>query len=377
MSRARPILLAALNASLWASLWAPAVPARAGDHAPLIVGTWGGAYESVQRTVLFDPFTSRTGIPVQTVALSDPLATLQDASSATGGMMLADLPDADADAACAAHLTEPLDVSFYDRGNGAANSQSSDFIVPPTPCGIPSTVTGEVLVYATDAFGANTPARVTDIFDVAKFPGKRALKRDAMGTFEWALLADGVAPGEIYNVLATPDGIKRVFAKLDSIRTVTQWWDRGDVPLTWLARGDVTMAAAYSPWAYQAIVGEHLPLAIVWSGALTMANRWVIVKGQGEDPAAREFIKFATDTARLADFGRTTPYGAARSSAAQVITPEMADYSATTSEHLSSELPIDTQFWREHGNALRQRFETWLQATTASQPSADQAAGKE
>lgn len=373
MSRAHPLLLAALSATLSTAV----LPVHASEHAPLIVGTWGGAYESIQRKVLFDPFTSRTGIPVKTVALSDPLATLRDAASSNGGLMLADLPDADADAACAEHLNDSLDVSFYDRGNGATDSQSSDFLVPPTPCGIPSTVTGEVLVYATDAFGANTPSRVTDIFDLAKFPGKRALKRDAMGTFEWALLADGVAPGEVYNVLATPEGIKRVFAKLDSIRAVTQWWDRGDVPLTWLARGDVTMAAAYSPWAYQAIVGEHLPLAIVWSGALTSANRWIIVKGQSEDPAAREFIKFATDTARLAEFGRATPYGAARNSAAQMITPEMADYSPTTSEHLASEMPIDVKFWRERGNALRQRFETWLQATSTSQVPADQSASKE
>jgi len=350
--------------------------AYAGERAPLIVGTWGGAYEDVERKVLFDPFTSRTGVPIKTVALSDPLPTLRESAAGDGLVALADLPDADADAACAERLLEPLDVSFFDHGDPGQATQASDFIMRPTPCGIPSTITGEVMVYAPGAFGAKTPARVTDLFDTQNFPGRRALKRDAMGTFEWALLADGVSPGEVYNVLATPDGIKRVFAKLDSIRTSTQWWDRGDVPLTWLARGEVIMAAAYTPWAYQAIVGEHLPLSIVWSGALTSANRWVIVKGHGDDPAAREFIKFATDTARLADFSRQTPYGAARTSAALVNTPEMSDYSPTTPEHLASSMQIDAKFWREHGPALRQRFETWLQAT-ASQTRAEQAAGQE
>lgn len=354
---------------------ANALPARAGERAPLFVGTWGGAYEEAQRKALFDPFTSRTGVEVKTVALDNALATLRGAAEGEGHVAVLDLPDTDADAACAARLLEPLDVAFFDRGDPASDVKSSDFIASPTPCGIPATITSEVMVYARDAFGAKTPARVTDLFDTTNFPGPRALKRDAMGTFEWALLADGVTPGEIYNVLGTPKGVRRVFAKLDSIRDVTRWWDRGDVPLTWLARGEIVMSAAYAPWAYQAIVGEHLPLTIVWSGALRTANRWVMVKGGGDDPAAREFIKFATDTQRLAEMARLTPYGAARSSAAEVAMPEMSDYSPTTPEHLAASMPIDVKFWREQGPALRQQFETWLQAS-ASQARADDSTEK-
>ena len=49
------------------------------------------------------------------------------------------------------------------------------------------------------------------------FPAARALSRaSAKFNLEMALLADGVAPGDVYKTLETPEGLDRAFAKLDS-----------------------------------------------------------------------------------------------------------------------------------------------------------------
>ena len=62
------------------------------------------------------------------------------------------------------------------------------------------------------------PTSWADFFDIAKFPGKRGLRKGPKYALEFALIADGVAPTDVYTVLATPEGVDRAFAKLDTIK---------------------------------------------------------------------------------------------------------------------------------------------------------------
>lgn len=72
--------------------------------------------------------------------------------------------------------------------------------------------------------GDNVPKSWADFWDVEKFPGKRGLRKGAKYALEVALLADGVAPDELYDVLGTPEGVDRAFAKLDELRPNLIWW---------------------------------------------------------------------------------------------------------------------------------------------------------
>jgi len=42
-------------------------------------------------------------------------------------------------------------------------------------------------------------------------------RRPRINNLEWALLADGVAPADVYTTLSTDDGVARALAKLDTI----------------------------------------------------------------------------------------------------------------------------------------------------------------
>ncbi|MGO8077848.1 extracellular solute-binding protein, partial [Rhizobium leguminosarum] len=62
-----------------------------------------------------------------------------------------------------------------------------------------------------------------DLFDTAKFPGKRTFyKWSAPGVIEEALLADGVAADKLY-----PLDLERAFKKLDTIKSDIVWWSGG------------------------------------------------------------------------------------------------------------------------------------------------------
>ena len=78
---------------------------------------------------------------------------------------------------------------------------------------------------------------IADLFDLQKFPGKRALQKDPFVNLEWALIADGVAIKDVYKVLGTPEGVDRAFKKLDTIKKDVVWWEAGAQPPQLLADG--------------------------------------------------------------------------------------------------------------------------------------------
>ena len=332
--------------------------ADASGASKLVVATWGGVYGDAMTANLFKPFTSRTGIPVE-----PKLAGVDVAALATDAARphIVDLPALEEAEACAKGLLAPIDLKTLPPGPGGVTA-ANDFLVQPDACSVPGTLTSEVVLYDRSKLGAHTPTQIADLFNTAAFPGKRALKRDAVGTLEWALLADNVSPANVYAVLGTPAGVERAFAKLDTIRGDVIWWSDSAKPVELLGRGDVIMAAVFGPRAAAAVIGAEHPFDVLWDRTLVSSNRWAVVKGAESVAGAREFLGFATDTPRLVSVGNVSPYGPARRSAARQITAERAALSPATPEHFAQAFVIDATFWNVHAAALRQRFETWLAA---------------
>ena len=106
--------------------------------------------------------------------------------------------------ACEEGLILPLDI---DRLGGKDN------YVPGavSECGIGAAIYNHVLAY--DKSRISAPPSWADFFDLAKYPGKRSMRNSPKTSLEFALLADGVKPDEVYKVLSTPEGVDRAFAK--------------------------------------------------------------------------------------------------------------------------------------------------------------------
>eukprot|EP01034_Spumella_vulgaris_P009574 gene9574-12141_t len=84
------------------------------------------------------------------------------------------------------------------------------------------------------------------LFDTAKYPGKRALQKSPFVNLEWALMADGVAPEDVYKVLGTEEGVTRAFKKLDTIKKDVVWWESGAQGPQLLADGQVVFATSWN-----------------------------------------------------------------------------------------------------------------------------------
>ena len=151
------------------------------------------------------------------------------------------------------------------------------------------------------------PTTAADFYDLAKFPGKRGLRKGAKGNLEFALMADGVAPADVYAMLGTPEGVDRAFAKMDSIKSDVVWWEAGAQPPQLLADGEVAMTTAYNGRLFAAAIGEGKPFQIVWDGQVYENEMYVVPKGAPNKDEAMDFIAYATSTEGLRAQARTSP----------------------------------------------------------------------
>ncbi len=112
-------------------------------------------------------------------------------------------------------------------------------------------------VFPHDArFPGERPETIADFFDLERFPGKRGIGAFPQANIEMSLVADGVDPKEVYEVMDTPEGIDRTFAKLDTIKDHAVFWSSGVEPIEL----DSAYSAAYTALAKvnaQAAIGEH------------------------------------------------------------------------------------------------------------------------
>ena len=128
---------------------------------------------------------------------------------------------------------------------------------------------------------------------MAKYPGKRGLCKGVRGNLEFALIADGVSPRDVYKMLATSDGVDRAFRKLDQLKPYIVWWQTGAEAAHILSSGDVLMTTrrpAGSPWR----TGRTIAIsASSGTPGCTRWQSWAIVKGSPNLRQAQQFLYFA------------------------------------------------------------------------------------
>jgi putative spermidine/putrescine transport system substrate-binding protein len=229
------------------------------------------------------------------------------------------------------------------------------------PCAIGVIVYSNVVAFDKAKYGANGPKVLEDFFNVAKFPGKRGLKKDPSVTLEWALMADGVAVGDVYKVLGTPAGVDRAFKKLDTIKSSIVWWTAGAQPPQLLASGEVVMTHTWHGRIVDANVKEKKDFALVWDGQVQIPDLYAIIKGTKNLDAAQDFVRFASSSQPLADQAKYIPYAPTRNSSLALIPASNPNRAyLPNAGHPGRSMSTNSQFWMENGDDLNKKFSAWL-----------------
>jgi putative spermidine/putrescine transport system substrate-binding protein len=298
------------------------------------------------------PFVMATTIPAQVSNWDGGIDTLRTQAKAPDNSWDLVMVDSDAlTAGCSEGLFEKLDWSTIGGKDHYLPQAVSD-------CGVGAGVASLVLAWDRDKFSA--APTWADFWDVAKIPGKRGLFQGVRGNLEFALIADGVAPGDVYKVLGTSDGVDRAFRKLDQLKPYIVWWHDGAEAARILASGDVLMTSAYAPQVTTTGRTAHRNFGLQWTASLYEVESWAILKGSPNLRQATQFLYFAGTPAIQARLvGQYGDGGLARG-ANDGLAPELSQVSPTTPANLNAALRVDAAFWHDNLAKLRPRFESWL-----------------
>jgi putative spermidine/putrescine transport system substrate-binding protein len=222
--------------------------------------------------------------------------------------------------------------------------------------------------YRDDLVGDTPPTSVCDVYDLEAYPGMRSLERNPIANLEWALICDGVDIADVYDVLETEEGQDRAFAKLDTIKDNVIWWSAGADTPQLLADGEIVMGSTYNGRLFSLIEEQDQPVSMLWDWQMFDLDGWIIPAGLSPEREARalDFLRFATDTQRLADQAKYISYGPARASSAPLVSThaelgiEMAPHMPTDPANSQNTFLFNYEWWADYRDDLDAKFQAWL-----------------
>lgn len=317
--------------------------AAAATAEEMVFTSWGGTTQDAQAASWAEPFTEKTGIAVR---LDGPTDYGKLKAMVESGNVDWDVVDVEYDFAIAAAqmgLLEPIDFGVVDRA-----------VIDPrfvTDHAVGSFYYSFVIGFNRDVLDGE-PASWADVFDTSKFPGKRTFyKWSAPGVLEAALLADGVAPDQLY-----PLDLDRAFAKLDTIKSEVIWWGGGAESQQLLASGEAPIGSFWNGRIF-AIQQEGGNVGISWSQNLTAADVLVVPKGARHKDAAMKFLAEATSASGQAQFAESSGYAPINLNSKAEMDPAMV--AELPDAHVDSQIYLDMTYWAEHREEIAKRWYDW------------------
>ncbi len=343
------------------------MPVTVSAEESLTIVSWGGAYTKSQDEAYHKPYLRKTGVKVKNIDKGSAAVAGVESQVKAGKVTwdLVDVIEPDAISLCDKGLVERIDHNkILSRGiNGSKPSE--DFVAGLSECFIPTIIYSTLFAYNKNAFGGKAPQTIKDVFDLKKFPGKRALEKQAYNNLEWALIADGVPTKDVYEVLSTKQGVDRAFKKLDTIKDQVIWWTAGAQTPQLLADKEVVIGTSFNGRFFDAIVTEEQPIEIMWHSQSVELDGWVVPKGKLTQKV-KDYLYFATDSQRLADQAKYISYGPLRKSSEKLVGKhyktgvDMSPHMPTTAAHMKYALVKSVSFWIDNKEDLTERFNAWL-----------------
>lgn len=334
----------------------------AADHRDLNIVSWGGAYTAAQMQAYVEPYRAQADVAVEVERYDGGLDEVAAQVSARNIKWdVIDLGRSNVERGCRMGLFEPVDHDMLPAGpNGEPPSE--DFLPGMLPeCAVGQNVFSNVIAYDKRRFSGRAPTTVNDFFDLRAYPGSRGMRRNPRGNLEMALMADGVPPDEVYDVLSTDKGVTRAFDKLATIAGSIAWWTGADEPVHLLNNGRVAMSTSYNGRVQTAIDRHDAKIGIIWDHQSVNYEYWAVVKGSPVKDAAMDFVRFASAAERQAELARHIAYGPARRSAMPLLEEEPKSKLPTSPAHMDNALVIDHEWWAEHQTRMERRFDAFME----------------
>ena len=314
--------------------------------AQIVFASWGGIYQESQEEGFCVPFMEKTGA---TVIQDGPIDYAKLRLMVENGRPIWNVCDIGAAflyAGTAEGLFEPIDTSIVDT------SMVADGFVHEY--GIGTSAWSYAIAYHKDEYeGGDHPKTWADLFDVEKFPGRRMLRDRPNPNLEIALLADGVAPEDLY-----PLDVERAFAKLESIREHLIFWTTNSQSQQLITDGEVTLGLMIHGRVYD-LHKKGVPVGIEWDQTLVSSDYLVVPKGVGNKDASMALINEMLQPKYQVLIGEAMAGGPTSTVDLSGISEEAESWMPTAEANSQTAIMIDELYWQDNLKSLEEEWVRW------------------
>ncbi|KAA9108034.1 extracellular solute-binding protein [Microbacterium rhizomatis] len=309
----------------------------------LIWADYGGPTNESRQIAYFDGFQDKTGVEVVSTSIED---------SIYNGMLAGEPGDYDLFQIAAADV-----LTYGDNLVEVPESSRGDLLDPKlSPYFVGGFYIGIAQGWLTQTFPNGGPQNWADFFDTTKFPGKRAWP-GAPGSydqsFEIALLADGVAPEDLY-----PIDFERAKKKLDTLRGDMIFYQSYPEVQQLLTSGSAALAVTVTG-QYTALERAGQDVTVQWNQAFVNPNGFVIPKNAANPDAALALAAWMRDPKNQAVFTERTLYGPVNKDVFDYLDADVAAKVANSPDH-DNVLYNDDQWRADNTTALLDNYTAWL-----------------
>jgi len=309
----------------------------------MVFASWGGSYQAAQEASYCNPFMEATGA---LVIQDGPMSGSKLRTMVEAGEPIWDTVDVtDTFLFANEELFEDLDFDIVD-----ASALDQAYVHPK---GIGCIVWSYNIGYNSDVVGENVPQSWADVFDVEKFPGKRALRDRVYPMMEIALMADGVAPEDLY-----PLDVDRAFKKLDTIKDHVIWYSSNSVSQQLFVDQEVGVGVILNGRAFD-VNKKGAPVHVNWNQNIRSIDYLVIPKGAPNAEVAQYFMNATADAANQATMANALAYAPVNPAAFADVEESVLPWLATSEENQAKGFLIDAGYWRDNLAELTERWTEW------------------
>lgn len=265
------------------------------------IASWGGSYQEAQSKALFEPAEASTGIVIKQETYGGMTDVKLQVSSGQVTLDIVSSGAGRAANAAAEGLLEKLDYNVIDVSNFYPGMYT-DYCVG-------SDVYSTVYAWNTETYGETGPSGWADFFDVEKFPGSRAMRNTVAGSLEAAIMADGVAAEDVYNVLDSIEGIERALDKIRELKPhIAIFWSSGAQHAQLMKDGEVDMSMGWNG-RFDNAMKDGAKAAYDFNQALIDYDCFAIPKGAPNKDAAMNLLAEISKAEYQDDLPKYITYG--------------------------------------------------------------------
>ena len=316
---------------------------------PITVVSWGGSYGKAQDRALFTDASNHSGIAINRESGASMTKTCLQVQSGSVTWDLVVTGSGGAAAAAADGCLEKIDYSVVDV---------SDFYPGLyTDYCVGSDVFATVMAWNTDKYGEpgspGAPSSWADFWNVKKFPGTRAYRANNVdGALEPALMADGVPPEKVYEVLATPEGKRRAINKIRELKPhIAVFWGSGAQQAQLMKDAEVDMSTGWNG-RFDNAKKDGAKVGYTFNQALLDYDCFAMPKGAPNKEVAMRFLAEVSKPQYQANLPFYITYGPTNRKAYEMTKApkELIESLPSHPKNVPLMLPVSLDWYAKHKN---------------------------